>query len=97
MAKKTIYRSVIEFEILSEEPIPDGMTLGEIDEECNTGSFSGIHAYKTRNTKLVGKRAAKAVLRQASDPEFFQMDADGNNLDDSSDDIPNTNFGVDGY
>jgi hypothetical protein len=80
--KKTIYRSVIQIEVLSEEPIPDGMTLGDIIEEGDSGGFSLVHAYSVRNTKLVGIRAARKVMAQASDTEFFGMNDDGDDIND---------------
>jgi len=82
MAKKTIYRTVIEIEVLSDEPIPEGMSLNDIEDECNEGSFSGVHDYKIRNEKLVGQDAANATLKQGSSPDFFQMDENGNELED---------------
>jgi hypothetical protein len=84
--KKTLYRSVISFEVISEEPIPDGMTLGDIQDECDEGSYSGAHEYKVQNQPVIGKRAVKLVVAQGSDPEFFQMDSNGNDLNEDEDD-----------
>jgi hypothetical protein len=83
MAKKTIYRSVIKFEILSDEPIPDEMTLGELHDECDFGSYSGIHGYISQNKPIKGIKAVHLIKAQGSDPEFFGMDENGNDLDDS--------------
>jgi hypothetical protein len=82
MTKKTIYRSVISFEVLSDEPIPSDMTLGDIQEECDNGSYSGVHEYIVQNEPVKGIKAVKLIKAQGSDPEFFQMDDKGNNLDD---------------
>jgi hypothetical protein len=83
MAKqKILYRSVIEIEVLSEEPIPEGMSLNDIEDECNEGSFSGVHEYKITNEKLVGMDAVKATQLQGSSIDFFQMDEEGNELNE---------------
>lgn len=80
--KKTIYRSVITLEVLSDEPIQDGMTLGDIIEEGDSGGFSIQHAYKVQNTQVVGIKAARLVKAQGSDTEFFGMNDDGDDIQD---------------
>ena len=80
MAKKTIYKSVIIFEVLSDEPISDNMLLSEMANECNTGDFSGIHEFKILNQPIKGIKAAKAVMKQGSSPDFFQMDENGDEI-----------------
>jgi len=82
MKKKILYRSVFQIEVLSEEPIPEDMNIDEIQEECNNGSYSGVHDWKVRNKEVVGKRAVNMVVNQGSDPEFFQMDSRGYELSD---------------
>jgi hypothetical protein len=86
--KKVLYRTVIEIEVLSEEPIPEDMSLDDIEEECNTGSFSGTHDYKVRNEKVEGLEAVKLTQAQGSSVDFFGMDGEGNELfpDDEDDD-----------
>jgi hypothetical protein len=82
MAKKVLYRSVIQYEVLSEEPIPDGMDLEEIIAECYDGEYSGKSEIIVSNKPIVGKRAVKFVEKQGSDVEFFNMDANGNELEE---------------
>lgn len=86
MAKKVLYRSVIQIEVLSEEPIPDEMTLNDIEDECNTGSFSGVHDWKVRNEKVEGIEAVKLTQAQGSSIDFFSMDENGNEIDGDEDD-----------
>jgi hypothetical protein len=81
MAKKTIYKTVIMLEVLSEEPIPDGMTLGDIDRECEEGMYTGRNETTVFNKPVKGKRAAEAVKRQGSDPSFLNMDENGNEIE----------------
>jgi hypothetical protein len=82
MAKKKLYRTVIQIEVLSEEPIDTDMSLDDIEEECNTGSYSGVHDWIVTNEVLEGQAAADATLKQGSSPDFFQMDENGNELND---------------
>lgn len=80
--KKVLYRSVIQIEVLSEEPIPEDMSIDDIEEECNTGSYSGVHDWKVRNEKIEGLDAVKATQAQGSSIDFFMMDEEGNELND---------------
>jgi hypothetical protein len=82
MKKKTIYRTVIQVVVLSEEPIPDDMSFEEIDANCVDGDFCGSSDYIEHNKPITGKEAAKAVIGTGSDPVFFQMDKDGNELEE---------------
>lgn len=80
--KKQIYRTVIQMTVLSEYPIPDGMDLEEIAGNCVDGDFCGKSEYKKINEPITGKRAANAVLDTGSDTEFFQMDNEGNEIEE---------------
>jgi len=80
MKKKTIYRTVIEIEILSPEPIPEDLDLEEIEGECADGEYSGKQVWKVRNEKLVGRKAVNATLAQGSSLDLFMMDEEGNEL-----------------
>jgi hypothetical protein len=79
--KKTIYRTIIQLTVLSDEPVPDGMCLEEIGANCDDGDFCGKSEYKEFNKPITGKDAANAVIDTGSDTEFFQMDKDGNDLE----------------
>ena len=57
------------------------MSLGDIGYEIDEGNWSGQIETMIDNQKLSGKNAVKCVKKQGSDPEFFQMDDDGNELD----------------
>lgn len=80
--KKKIYRTVFQFEVLSDEPINESMSLEDIAAETTDGSMSGqfldnpIH-----NEKLTGLAAVTAIKKQGSSPEFFGMDDKGNDTD----------------
>ena len=81
MTKRKFYKKTMAFEVLSEEPIPDDMSIESICEEATTGGYS-MKLLPSTDTVLNGKEAADALLDQASDPGFFQLTADGNDLDE---------------
>lgn len=82
MAKKKLYKTIVVFEIISEEPIDSGVSLETIAEETNTGSWSGRFIESEFDcTAIKGMEAVKAVKAQGSDVEFFQMDEKGNELE----------------
>lgn len=82
MAKKKIYKSVLKVAILSEEPLNDCLSLSDIDWQITNGDWSGAQEWDVHNTELVGKEAADATLHQGSDPEFFMMDEEGNEIEE---------------
>ena len=81
MRKKCIYKTVIVFEVLSPEPITDGLDFEEIAGECIYGDYSGKSEITVKNQKFEGNEAVSAILAQGSSPEFFQMDEDGNEIE----------------
>lgn len=79
--KKKLFRKVIQVEILSEEELPEGMTLEQIQYEINEGDCSGQIITKKQEV-VTGRKAAKMVMAQGSDPTFFQMNEFGNEIQD---------------
>lgn len=76
--KKKIYRTIFRFEVLSEEPIEESMSLKDIAYETQEGHMSGqFLENQITNEVLVGGAAVKAVKNQGSDPEFFMMNDKG--------------------
>ena len=80
MKKKTIYRTVIEVEVLSENPIGEA-DMETIVTQTMDGDWSGKNVTKIQDQKLTGKKAVKAIENQGSDTEFFNMDENGNEID----------------
>ena len=76
MSERKFYKNVITLEILSQEPIPEGMELGNIINECMEGGYS-MRTTEHTETELSGKEAADALLDQGSDPGFFRLNPDG--------------------
>lgn len=79
MARK-FYRNVFSVEVLSEEPLPDSMSLDAIHYEITNGDYSG-RLLETVVEEVNSKRMAELLLAQGSDPEFFGLDAEGNEID----------------
>lgn len=76
--KKPVYRTIIQFEVLSEEPLDGTETIADLVSETYDGSMSGrCLENRLTNEKLVGKAAVKAIKEQGSDPAFFGIDDDG--------------------
>ena len=82
MKPRKIYRTIIQLTVLSEEPLHEGMGIDEIDANCEDGDFCGKADWIKVNEEVIGKEAADAVKDTGSDPEFFQMDDDGNEIED---------------
>lgn len=74
------FKTIITIEILSERKY-NSTDLTRINYDITDGDCSGkveISSYQ----ELTPKEAAKELLAQGSDPEFFNLDKDGNSLDD---------------
>lgn len=80
-SKRKFYRTIIQIEILSDEPY-EGDTLDMVQYDITEGHCSGQISDVVRNEEQDGKAMAKLLEEQRSDPEFFQLDSDGNDLDE---------------
>jgi len=77
---RIFYKTVVSYEILSEEPFTP-MSLSDIEYECTDGHMSGCFL-DTVQVELTSKEMAECLIVQGSDTEFFNLDADGNVIDD---------------
>jgi len=69
--EKKIYRTIIQYEILSDVPY-NGENLSEIAYETFEGSWSGeMQNPLILNEELTSKKAIEAIKNQCSSPEFF--------------------------
>jgi len=80
MSERKFYKTIIEVTVLSEEPLQP-MSLGELSYETMEGDMSATLDTKEEIT-LTGKEAADALKAQGSEPEFFEIDKEGNDLND---------------
>lgn len=81
MTDRVFYKTIITIEVLSEDPIPDGMSVENIAKEAMEGSYSMQTLGEPIETVLNGKEAADALLEQGSDSSFFQLTEDGNDVE----------------
>ena len=83
--KRKFHKTTITVVILSEEAVPDFMSLEAIAHEGDTGSFVVDHK-QSAAVELDGKAAADALGELRSEPEFFELDDEGNDLEDNDED-----------
>jgi hypothetical protein len=77
---RRFWRTVIRWEVLSEEQIPQGMSIERIWQETVYGDWSG-RVLSIQEKSLTGVQAARALQLQGSDPEFFGLDEAGNDAE----------------
>jgi hypothetical protein len=78
MSRK-FYKTVITLEVLSEDEPVDNWDLENIVYGMDKGNLSGV--VNTQDPiELSPAAAALALIEQGSDPEFFGLDRDGNEV-----------------
>lgn len=75
------YRTTYTFEVLSESPIGDCVSLEGLAEACDTGDCVGRFG-ETVATELTGPEAVSALYEFGSEPGFFQLAESGRLLRD---------------
>lgn len=79
---RKFYRAEITLEILCEEPyLVNGPDLEDIAYDIGQGDCSGTILHSSE-AAIDAPTAAKLLQAQGSDPEFFRIDADGNDIDE---------------
>jgi hypothetical protein len=74
---RRFYKTVISFTVLSEEPIPEHMNLEMVAHETCDGRYVGN--WSAGGPILLNGAAMVDELREAgSSPDFFEIDAEGN-------------------
>ena len=76
MTGRTFYKTVIQVEVLSEDPGVENLELEEVAHQIVHGDCSGSIKVVSSD-EIDGAAAAKALSAQGSDPEFFSLDEDG--------------------
>ena len=77
MTGRKFYKTIFTVEVVSEEPLADGMYLEDVAYEITLGGCSGI-VRQSDPIELDGMGAAQSLIHQHSDPRFFNLDEDGN-------------------
>lgn len=82
MEKKIIYKSVLKVTVLSDEPLPECISLEDVQYGTDEGEWLGHVEWEYNNAETVGAEAVNNIVQAGSDPEFFQMDDKGNELEE---------------
>jgi hypothetical protein len=79
--QRIFYRTTISIDVLSEEPLPDGLSLTEIDYAITDGPCVG-GAMRAEQRIVTAREAADALHEFGSDPSFFQLTDDGQTIEE---------------
>lgn len=80
MSDRKFYRTLVKIEVLSEEPISSEIGIETLCAEITTGDYSGLVLWSP-GQEIDGKTAATALIGQGSDPSFFGLDEEGNDVE----------------
>lgn len=86
MTNRKFYKTIIQVEVLSEEPF-EYNTLDDVARAINDDCSGQTTTVST--TTLDGKQAAEALQEQASDPAFFQLTEEG---EDANEEPPEDDY-----
>ena len=82
---RLFYKTIIRYEVLSEEPIPGHADLEYIAKEANEGRYVGRFLPGGPNDHVLmnGASMAEALYEAGSEPGFFLLDDEGNDYDEN--------------
>ena len=85
-SKRTFYRTVLQVVVLSETPYNE-TSLEQVAEDITEGNQVGSVSITSENEEMNGKTAVVFLKEAGSDPSFFQLTKDGDDLiEDEEDD-----------
>lgn len=76
---KQMHKTTYTFVVLSEEPIHNAMEMSTVVAECDDGAYVA-HTMTHKDEPVSPKRMATLLVQAGSDPSFFQLDDEGNEL-----------------
>jgi hypothetical protein len=79
MSKRKFYKTVLKVVVLSEEPF-EWDSLEGVATAITDGGCSG-DVKEVGSVLMSGREAAKALMDQGSDPGFFRLDEDGEDVE----------------
>jgi hypothetical protein len=80
----SFYVTTVSFKVLSDRPIPAEFEMHDIVRECEEGDFVADYSIDPSSSEQVtGKQMADALYAAGSDPGFFNLDDNGNKMEDS--------------
>jgi len=77
---RKFHKTTFKLVVLSEEKIPDDIELPYLIEQISIGPYSGDFSLENEE-ELDAPAAAKALEEQNSDPGFFNLTPDGEEID----------------
>ena len=83
--KRLFYKTIIKYEVLSEEPIPGHVDLSYIGREAEEGRYVGRFLPAGANDQILmnGASMAECLRIAGSEPGFFELDDEGNDYDEN--------------
>lgn len=85
MSPRKFYRTVLMVEVLSEVPYNE-TNLAQIATDLNEGEQVGKVSITSSNEEMTGKVCAVFLKEAGSEPGFFMLDNNGNDVFDEEDD-----------
>lgn len=82
MTERKFYLHRWVFEMISEEPLPSWLSAREVIHMAEEGDCVGQMFEESLNEELDGQRAADELYGMGSEPGFFLLDDDGNDIED---------------
>lgn len=80
MTSRTFFKTIIQVEVLSEEPLEwDGLL--DVHQAITSGGCSGV-VREVASVRLTGAEVAEALNEQGSEPAFFQLTEKGEEDDE---------------
>ena len=82
MSKRKFFKQKVTIEILSEDrPLSEDLSISGIEYAITEGDCSGV-VIRDAPEELNGEQMAKALMEQKSDPNFFQLTENGEDMED---------------
>jgi hypothetical protein len=82
MTDRKFYKTTIILDVLSEDyPVDENWDLDRIAEEGKDGMFSIFWSVQ-KQKELNGKEIVNELIKQGSEPEFFDINEDGDELEE---------------
>ncbi len=81
LSERKFYHRVYQVEVLSEEELSPEMELDDIHHAITDGDCSGVVSI-TKDERFDARKMAQLLMKQGSDPGFFQLTEDGEDADD---------------
>lgn len=83
-SKRKFYRTVIQIEVLSEEPY-SSTDLEKINDDITNGHQVGDITIITDSEEMDAKTCADKLSKVGSEPDFFCLDVHGHDTEDAED------------